>query len=336
MKKHPSDIDLIILNILRGKSKKEEKEWLEEWLQKSPENSKLFEHLRDVWNENTPEVKFINSDELANKIWQKGVGIENQGDNRKFLFIGNNMLKIAVIFLLFLITPFLLYHLLDVREAGNTTLQTKTIEKMNPIGQKTKVHLPDGSIAWLNSGTSIRYNEYFSDSNRIIELVGEAFFEVHRDTLRPFIIKTGDVSTIALGTSFNISAYEENDYIQISLITGKVRVDSDVEEMILHPGNGAYYNKSDNLIRNVEIDEAKILSWKNGILLFDGDDFNAFCNKIQKWYGLNIKVVGEPPAGWRIRGEFKNEYLANILKSISFNKEFQYKINKKEAVFIFN
>src|SRR5690606_8636529 len=123
-----------------------------------------------------------------------------------------------------------------------------------------------------------------------------------------------------------------------SLITGKVSVKNDFsdERILLLPSHGAVYSKNEKSLVQVNINEANVLAWKDGILLFDGENFSEFVQRLEVWYGVEIKIMGTPPQNWRIRGKFDNEYLSNILNSISFNKDFSYEINRKEVVFMFD
>ena len=341
--KQSKKIDDIIVAFLSGTAEERDLKLLKEWSEVSYENEAQLAYLKKIWEERSSEPKFVHYEELAEKIWQEGM----EDGRRDKYFIPQKrygvrsisyFLKIAVVVILFVLTPYLIFHFRKSIEKGNKITESVSItQKQNPAGQKTRINLPDGSVVWLNSLSSISYPVYFSDSARTIALEGEAYFEVKKDSLRPFTVKSGNISTTALGTSFNINAYPDQDDIHIGLITGKVWIrDSESEKsLILNHNHGVVYNKKDKLIKEVAIDPQKILAWKNGILLFDGENFREFVSKLEKWYGVEIIVEGDPPNGWEIRGNFADEYLSNILASISFNKKFSYSINRKEVVLKF-
>src|SRR5690606_16871269 len=149
------------------------------------------------------------------------------------------------------------------------------IVKENPASERSRFTLPDGSLVWLNCTSSLRYLESFSGNERKVELVGEAFFEVMEDSLRPFIVYSGNLSTTALGTSFNVAAYPEKDMIEVALISGKVSINDHVrrdELMVLNPGMGMRYDRQTQKAIRETINADKVLAWKSGVLIFDGDN----------------------------------------------------------------
>lgn len=116
-----------------------------------------------------------------------------------------------------------------------------------PLGSQTKVVLPDGSVVCLNSGSVLKYDPAFvRNKNREVYLVGEGYFEVHKNTEKPFIVHTEDLNIKVLGTVFNIRAYKEEPNIEVALVEGKVNVFSQSEEkgnIVLRPNQRAVYDK---------------------------------------------------------------------------------------------
>jgi len=342
MMKYSKNIDELIVAVLNSEANEQDSEHFEDWLNASHENATQFDYLKKIWRERSSEPKLFHLEELSDKIWQQGVvkgGKFSGYRNGRRSGGGGYWFKVAAAILILIASAYLLYfNQGNFKEEEAFQEATAMIDKNNPAGQKARINLPDGSVVWLNSLSSIRYPTFFSDSARIIELTGEAFFEVKKDNLRPFTVRSGNILTTALGTSFNINAYPDQANIQIGLIAGKVwvRDEQSDKSMILNPNRGAVYNRDDKNMKEVSIDPGEILSWKNGILRFDGEDFYGFIDKLEKWYGVQIIIEGDPPKDWHIRGKFDDEYLSNILASISFNKEFNYNINRKEVVLKFN
>ena len=219
-------------------------------------------------------------------------------------------------------------------------LEMTLMEKVNPSGQKSKVFLPDGSIVWLNSESSLTYEKEFNDSVRMVVLKGQAYFVVKKDSLKPFVVKSGSVSTTALGTEFDINAFDEEN-ILVALTRGKVNVVADnlpenEGSMILDPGEGfRYQSNSDLMVQKVSIDIEKVRSWKDGLLALNNESLDETITKLQRWYGVEIIINETPDKVWNANGLFDNEYLENVLTSLSFSQGFDYAIDGKKVFITF-
>ncbi|MEQ9221673.1 MAG: DUF4974 domain-containing protein [Cyclobacteriaceae bacterium] len=247
---------------------------------------------------------------------------------------GIPLLKIAAAIAL-LITCSLIYFNLSKVEEPQGEMVYEEIIKSNPPGQKSRVYLPDGSVVNLNSGSELKYTEGFHDG-RIVYLKGEAFFDVKKDSLRPFTVVSGRLSTTALGTSFNINAFGEDE--EVVLVTGKVSVKDGTtqNELLLDPGEKVQVNAQ---YERFEKEEANVLVhtyWKDGILYFDKVKMADVIDALERWYGVKIIVKGEIPDD-KCTGLFKkNEYLTNVLNILSHSVAFDYQLNDKEVKLMFN
>jgi len=159
-----------------------------------------------------------------------------------------------------------------------------------PLGQKAKVELPDGSTVWLNSGSNIRYSSNFNRKNRIIDLKGEAFFEVAKNTGKPFFVHTQFLDVKVTGTRFNVNAYDDEAFIETSLIEGKVNLvlKGESKPIQLDPGNVMAYYKSSHEITTTKLNKEAAIGWKDNRLIFINDDFYKLTRKIEKWYGVEV------------------------------------------------
>ncbi|MDN3689449.1 FecR family protein [Cyclobacterium jeungdonense] len=214
--------------------------------------------------------------------------------------------------------------------------ETHWITKYNPQGQKSKIHLPDGSTVIINADSEIKYSSDFGVNNREIYLTGESFFEVAPDSLLPFRVFTGNIVTTALGTSFNIQSYKP-DRVNVQLATGKVEVVNELDEnqlVFLQPGEQVTANGSQKFVKG-SFNPQKAFLWKSGILLFDKVSFSEFALTLERWYGVEIDLVNTPARGLKISGEFKETYLSNVLESIGYAYGFNYKIDQKKVKLVF-
>lgn len=247
-------------------------------------------------------------------------------------------LKVAAVLVL---TGFLLayFYFMDDQSDVATITATEIIVKENPAGRKSRVSLPDGTIVWLNSESSISYQANLEDNTRSVELTGEAYFDVAEDMERPFTVKTSNCLVTALGTEFNVKAYPENLSHQISLSEGKVSVEGLYEAIsegvILQPGESLSVDEQGS-IRKSHFDESIILAWKSGVLRFEDASLQDVVKSLERWYGKKFIVEGSANEQWMFSSEFHNETLENVLNSMSYAKEFEYEINNDLVILNLN
>lgn len=208
------------------------------------------------------------------------------------------------------------------------------IEKSTLPGQKLTFKLPDGTSVKLNAASSLRFTQSADDNSiRQIYLEGEAFFDVTRDLNRPFVVMTPELSTTALGTSFNISAYLLENKQTVSLLTGRVLVKktfgSSEESEYLIPGDQVLFNKSEDDFQKVQFDADRELAWSNGIIVFEDTDFEHVISRLGRWYGVQFEIINEnKKIKDTFSGTFENETLEKVLNILSFSGGFEYTIKE--------
>lgn len=252
--------------------------------------------------------------------------------------ISSWLVKIAasVIFIIGMLYAFMDNTHKDVPQAEQVY---KEVIKDNPSGQKLTVFLADGSKVMLNAGSKIRYSEPFHPDRREVSLVGEAYFEVAKDSLRPFQVVSGELATTALGTSFNIAAYPTEDCIQVSLTSGKVKVDfyerighDSSEVFFLLPGEQIGFNRQKQSLTKRAFDREKVLAWKEGIIYLENEDQATVVRMLERWYGTQVKVEGKSAADWSVTARFDNQSLKSVLTSLSYTMGFEFKIREDHVL----
>ncbi|UCS95448.1 DUF4974 domain-containing protein [Echinicola marina] len=211
------------------------------------------------------------------------------------------------------------------------------VTRKNPSGVKTRIHLPDGSVVYLNAESTLSYPKDFI-SHREIRLSGEAFFEVKKDSLHPFSVTSDRLTTVALGTTFNIRAFESDGAVEVTLASGKVRVsDSQTRQSLtLLPGEAASIKAGTEELEKYTADVSMVTQWVKGILVFKNTSFKEIIKRLERWYGVEIHLQGEI-ANEKCSGEFmEGESLANVLKVLSYSVEFEYKIEGNQVIIIQN
>lgn len=319
------DIDKIILSVLNGTATESEEKFFTTWIQEDEVNQVTFNYIKNYWLSNQSEYEIINEDDVKDKIWARAhkSGKTNSRKIPLFVYRVAAVIVFALTFF-FVIRIFLFYPTVDVD--GKTL---NVIEKKNLAGVKSKIHLPDGSIVHLNSESCIKFTEGFKDSIRWVELNGEAYFEVAKNPEKAFVVKSGNIITKALGTAFNINAFEDNPTIEISLIEGMVEVKSTYHlrsdrKTYLDSGQSiTFYDNSPSKITS--FNSEKVLGWKDGWILFENAKYHTVAKKLERWFGVTIELDGKEPE-WHLDGKYKDASLERIMEVISDSEKFEYQL----------
>lgn len=156
-----------------------------------------------------------------------------------------------------------------------------------PRGGQYQLNLPDGTKVWLNSASSLKYLVNFSSKEeRIVELTGEAYFEVAKDKNHPFLVRSGGQEVKVLGTHFNINSYEDENGVKTTLLEGSVKVNNSV---ILVPGEQSVFTGDKISVKTVTANDA--IDWKNGEFVFNKDPLTDILRKVSRWYNVDIVYV---------------------------------------------
>ncbi|MDN5200069.1 FecR family protein [Fulvivirgaceae bacterium BMA10] len=254
-------------------------------------------------------------------------------------------LRVAAVALLLLVTA-LIYNKYRTQDGDASEVIVTNITKSNPKGQKSMISLPDGTVLWLNSESSITYPEKFSSKDRIVKLDGEAFFEVARNVEKPFSVQVNNLEVTALGTSFNINAFPDDLDIKVSLVTGKVVVkdvtsignqhDAGENGIVLDPGEKLLYNRKNLSFSKAEYDYREDIAWKQGILYFNNASFDIVKRKLERWFNVKIILKNKLREEWNFSGEFQRESLDRILERIGFVEDFTFEIIDNQVLIKFN
>lgn len=246
-------------------------------------------------------------------------------------------LKVAATLALVLCTIFI-YTKVSEYNSDQALSQVSYQTKSNPQGRKSTIFLKDGSKVILNSESSISYDENFSSGIREINLEGEAFFEVVKNHEQPFVVRSGGISTIALGTSFNVRNYRGED-ITVSLVTGKVSIDKDGNngiDNILMPGEKLSYSRKLQKFEKQKYNDYGDLLWKDGILSFKKASVSDVVANLERWYGVEIEIAVPSNKKVSYGGVFKDQNLKQVLEAVGFTLNFDYNIDGKKVKIMFN
>jgi ferric-dicitrate binding protein FerR (iron transport regulator) len=204
-----------------------------------------------------------------------------------------------------------------------------TQELYVPVGQYARITLPDGSTAWLNAGSTLKYPSVFGKERRVL-LSGEAFFNVARQADAPFIVSTEKIDIKALGTQFNVHSYPQNTCLNVSLLEGSVKVyqpSAEEEGTILNSKQQLHFENGQFRLEN-RVDEDQLL-WREGIFSFKKEHLNLIIKKLEWHYGVNIIVENPEILKYEYTGKFRQrDGIIEILRIIQ--KIHKFKIREEE------
>ncbi|MCM0373718.1 FecR family protein [Bacteroides fragilis] len=206
-----------------------------------------------------------------------------------------------------------------------------------PKGQRVKVDLPDGTVAWLSPCSSLRLSASFNESDRKVELDGATYFDVAKNPEKPFIVSAKGYRVRVLGTKFNISAYKNSAEFETDLVEGCVHIydPADIRNEVFLQSKEKAVLWGDRLMkRESDFDNEEYL--KNGIVSFLSEPFGRVLNSVALWNDVNFKIERSVNATQRISGKFRqSDSLESILKALQGAMPFKYKIVSEEEIIIY-
>lgn len=214
-----------------------------------------------------------------------------------------------------------------------------------PMHSKVSFDLPDGTKGMLNSGSELSYTVPFT-TKRQVELKGEACFEVTHNEQLPFEIVAGSSMIKVLGTSFNVSAYPTENYVEVVLLSGKVEFrdnNNSNEGVLIYPSERLVLQNGK--ISKSVVDVLKYNAWTTDRLVFRGDTMSEVARRIERWYDVEITLPDKELESYTFSGTFRNDRLEDVLRYLSMTSPIRYKISpggmmpdgtfKKEKVTIY-
>lgn len=165
-----------------------------------------------------------------------------------------------------------------------------------PRGGQYQLTLPDGSRVWLNAASSITYPTVFTGTERVVKVIGEAYFEVAHNSHQPFRVQAGDQLIEDIGTAFNVNAYADEPGVKTTLVEGTVKVSKGIAVRILSPGQQAKSQRGGiEMVPNADIEE--VLAWKKGAFAFRDADLPTVMRQLARWYDIDVEYDGPVPTG---------------------------------------
>ncbi|MEN7550690.1 FecR domain-containing protein [Rapidithrix thailandica] len=244
---------------------------------------------------------------------------------------GKNRMGLVAVIVFLMIAGWSLMGVIQQQNEGKEA-KVPMMEKVAPRGSKMRITLSDGSRVVLNAESCLSFPKHFSETSRVVYLQGEAFFEVTEDRQRPFSVVSGEITTTALGTSFNVNAYEDFKKVEVALVTGKVQVKAERMQAsaMLVPGEKLAYSGRSKLTK-LRFDSEKEVGWKDGWIIFENASFQEVQSTLERWYDVSIFCDKVLQRDWNYSGKFHHASLENVLENIGFARKFQFSIKNKKV-----
>ncbi|MEZ5104966.1 MAG: DUF4974 domain-containing protein [Draconibacterium sp.] len=329
----------LLIKFLNNQCTDDELDEIIQWLNSGtfPEKDKSI--VYNDWKSFKEEdgvTKFENYDTLLDKIHHK---INTQQSKQSNINTGKlsiskltTWITRAAAILLIPVLGFLFYTLSD---KAPTTVEAddliiRFVELSAPIGSRTKMELSDGTVVHLNVGSKLIYPMVFTGSTREVTLSGEGYFDVEHNPEKPFIVKTEKLDVKVLGTSFNVSAYPNDDNVETTLVKGKVtlekRENSGASQSIgsMVPGQHVEYNTKTGAILSVKGNVEQYTGWKEGKLVFKNASVSDVASKLSRMFNVEIEI-GDDIKDYTYSVTFVDEPLFQILDLMTMATPIEYK-----------
>jgi ferric-dicitrate binding protein FerR (iron transport regulator) len=315
-------LETLIIRYLSNEVTEGERLELQRWLAQDPAHQSEFNRLQAAWNTQLQRPSFDTATAL-HKLNGRIDEYEQRDKTKRMPWI---YWRVAAGIVLAVSVGLLAFFFV---RSSQPQVELSFREVVTLPGQKNRVRLTDGTVIRLNSNSKLRFPEVFSSEWREVTLEGEAFFEVAKDSLHPFLVRTGSIQTRVLGTAFNIRSTSAS--VAVTVAEGKVAVADSGAYYELLPFDKLTFSKNNNSWRKEKTDLERELAWQRNKLIFDNEPVSDVVRVLADWYGVRFTLDNEAIGRCRITGTFTNETLENVLKAMSFSLEIQYVIKNKEV-----
>jgi len=359
----PDTLKEAIISYFSGDLNQQQADELVNWLSQSATNANYIKEVREIWHASAilDEGKF--NSELGLKRTRMKIR------ERNFRQVKHRVIAIRVSLLFKIAAAVFIIILLGI---GTTVIHKKQkpimlsdnyFEAEAPKGSKSLITLPEGTKVWLNAGTTLRYKNSFGMSNRDVFLDGEAFFSVTKNNEIPFKVNTSELAITALGTSFNVKSYGDENQIETTLEEGSLRIETLKSNKYSKRVGTIYLKQNQNLIyqkqsktvtvsqhknqenskviplsgvsKNIPVkvttvtDTRLYTSWKDKQWVFKNEKLSNLAPKLERRYDINIIFKDSSLLSYAFSGTLKDESIEQVLAAIRFTAPIRFEVNYK-------
>ena len=283
-------------------------------------------HLQNWWEEEFSKsdagINPVLRDKLFARIKEQTQGKEETQGKENSRTIRMNPWKWAAAIVLPICIAFFTYYLID----SSQTVGAPFIVKADK-GDKATIELPDGTNVVLNSASQLSYLNNFGENVRRVQLNGEAYFKVAHDEKRAFIVQVGDLEVKVLGTSFNVSAYEDAKDVTVVLLEGKVGVYAQKISHIMKPGDKIEYNKATHKITATQVHPTDYIEWTKGNMYFEKESLENIMKTLSRIYDVEIRFDSNKLPNEYFTGTIPGGGIQNALNILMLTSPFFYEMD---------
>jgi ferric-dicitrate binding protein FerR (iron transport regulator) len=353
-----TDITTLVRKLLNDSLSLQELRELQQLFRAAEAQGETEQWLSALWQSvEGQRDTFIHQDEIYKRLIQKiqpsqtkyTAATKECTDDRTLRWIHSAM-RYAAVFVLTMALSWYWFRSDKPVKVSATALSIPSVtsEVSVTYGSKTRILLPDSSVVFLNSGSTLSYPSVF-DSERHVTLTGEGYFMVRSDSLHPFLVHASDVCIKALGTEFNVKAYPEEQNVETVLVSGSVKILKQGQSkpiVELKPGERASYTKNTPKQLAVADKPAKIehrmkidiikpeesTGWVNNRLEFDAEPFEQIAVRLERWFNVEIEIKNARLSKTRLSGRYDTENIEQVMHSLQMAASFTYKIEKNRII----
>ena len=326
----------LFIKYLQGNCSEEDFDQLILWIREGSKSNSGKDIVQKVWEEYEPEARSgerIKYNLLLDKIHHR-INISQNATKLSIQksLVRNRILSIitrAAAILLLPVLSLLIYQTLFTKDKFSQNANDLVVEA--PAGSRMTFELGDGTKVWLNHGSKLKYPYRFGGKIRKVFLTGEAYFAVAHNKEVPFIVGTNNLDVKATGTAFNVSAYADDNFVETTLVEGRVVLSdraNNKEIKVLSPNEclkfksiqKEYTLESGNTIKNT--------SWKEGRLVFRNDSLEVVAKKLARWFNIDVEITNKKLKNFTYTATFTSETLVQILDLMSIPTPVSYKLTE--------
>jgi len=313
----PETLYLLFNKKLNGEISSSESVQLQQWLDAAPENRTLWQQVKSIW-QSTGSLQMsliidhdkawaqiqerINTTHKVQPLWQRPI------------------IRVAAAALIVALAAFGYF----LQTPGGNSYHTLA-------GQTLEVQLPDGSKVWLNENSQLSYANSFNKTQREVQLMGEGFFEVAKDPQRSFIIRSEQITTTVLGTTFNVRSDNQHNQAEVTVASGRVQVEAgDQESVTLVAGDRALWNEEKGLLQKIIHQDPNFLAWRDKKLVFENTELSQVVKDLEEYFGVTITLNNQDIAQCQLTSTFQEPRLDEVMEVLALTLNLNYTLSGDE------